>query len=316
MSAYGHRASRGLADALATCALAACALALDPALAAAQRGPFELGVLLENDNLLLGAYRGMAGDASDGTDLGRTHSSSIWLGVRWDAHTALRLDVWSGLYTESISGEGVRAGGTLPVRFLELDRFRLGAELGAPGAPWRVRLGSGVEIGNHRYDTIGASGQQIFWHELSYELRGGRAWRFEHRDDGHGVDVGATLDAAAGGGTALAIAPWLAIEAGGLGGARATTLEAGSSLLVEGRVALRIGDPGGARFLLSLEQRADLWLERAGVMLRSTIDARLDLRYVAIDVALNRYDGDQNEAYFFYATPNTTMTIALLARAW
>ena len=49
-------------------------------------------------------------------------------------------------------------------------------------------------------------------------------------------------------------------------------------------------------------------------MLRSTIDTRLDFSVVVVQLALHRYDGDQNVRYFVYALPNTTMTFALWLR--
>nr|MDQ3032666.1 hypothetical protein [Myxococcota bacterium] len=113
---------------------------------------------------------------------------------------------------------------------------------------------------------------------------------------------------------ALTIAPWLSLRASGSAGARLATILAGTAVTSRGRLGVSIGEPLGVRLVLSVEQHAYVWVESPGVMLRSTIDARLDFHHAALQVALHRHDGDQNVAYFFYVFPNTTMTIALTGR--
>ncbi|AKF04346.1 hypothetical protein [Sandaracinus amylolyticus] len=278
-------------------------------------GPFELRLAIENDNLLFGTYARMAGPELDGNDLGRTHASSIGMSYDIADRGVLELDLTSALFTRSISGLPPMHEATLPIHFHELSRLRLGGGIRRGLGPWRIRWGLAVEVSNREeVVAIGATGQQRWWHEFSrYDLDTG-VWLYEYHPDGQGIRVGVAADASAGGWTSSTLAPWAWIEAEGDVGGRAGTLPGASWLEPSGRVALSLGDPAGVRLVLGLEQRAFVWIEQPGVMLRSTIDVRLDLSAVVVQLALHRYDGDQNVRYFAYALPNTTMTFALWLR--
>jgi hypothetical protein len=277
-------------------------------------GPFVLRLAIDNDNLLFGSYARLAGRELDGTDLGRTHASSIGLGYATGGGVALRLDASSELFTRALDGRSPVRDAMVPIVFHELDRFRLGIALGQHDAPWRVRLGAAAEISNHEEVTIGASGQQRWWHDFMANTMRSGAWQFDHRPSGQGVTVGAAADAAGGGRATLVLAPWLRLRVAGEGGLRLASIIAGSALTARGRVALSIGEPRGVRLVLSAGQRAHLWLASPGVMVRGSLAARLDLRVLAVEIAFHRYDGDQNAGYYFYALANTTMTASLALR--
>lgn len=278
-------------------------------------GPFEIRLWLENDNLLLGNYGRMVGHGHDGNDLGRTHASGIRLGYDLGDRVLLELDAESALFTRSTNGVEPGRMMVVPIFFHELSRFRLGVGLDRPGGPWRIRWGIGLDVSNREeVVAIGASGQQNFWHRfLRYTLNTG-TWVYEYHPDGAGIRVGAATDARAGGTTHYELASWSWLEAEGDLGARLGSLPGASWIEAQGRVAAGIGARRGVRLLVSLEQRAYVWLEEPGVMLRSTIDARLDFELLAVQVAVHRYDGDQNELYFVYVFENTTMTVGLWAR--
>lgn len=277
-------------------------------------GPLVLRLALENDNLLLGNYARMVGRELDGTDLGRTHTGQLMVGYDVDDRVALRLDLSTELYTTALEGREPGRNELVPVHFHELDRLRLGARLGQRDQPWRVRFGIAGEISDHDHVTVGGTGQQRAWHDfLANTLQNG-AWRFEHRPSGLGVRVGVAFDGSAGGRTEIALAPWVSLTASGDGGARLATIFAGSALTAQGRIGAVFGDRRGVRLIVAVEQHAHLWLEQAGVTFRSTVDVRFDLGVAALEVAVHRYDGDQNVPYYFYVEPNTTMTIALVGR--
>ncbi|MDQ3036886.1 MAG: hypothetical protein M3Y87_31120, partial [Myxococcota bacterium] len=150
-------------------------------------GPLVLRLAIENDNLLFGNYARMVGREHDGTDLGRTHTSS--LGLRYDLadRVGLRLDLSSQLFTAALGGAEPGRHAMVPVAFHELDRLRLGMGLRQPGAPWRVRLGLAVEISNHEEVTFGATGQQRGWHDFMANTVRSGAWQYDHRPSGLGV---------------------------------------------------------------------------------------------------------------------------------
>lgn len=308
--ARGRRAVALFAD-LALLAL----LALAPASLVRADGPLVVRLALENDNLLLGGYSRIAGRDLDGTDMGRTHA--LALSGRYDVGDMLdvRLGASTRLYT--VSADGTQPGylATVPIHFLELDQIRLGGTLHRRRAPWRVRFGLGLDVANREaVFAIGASGQQRAWHELNRSLGSG-VWLFDYRPDGAGVQVGAAADARAGGRTIARLAPWLWLQARGDAGARLGSLPGASWVEMRGGTSVGIGDPRGIRVLLGVAQRAYLWLEQQpGLMARTTIELRLDLEVAALEVAVHRYEGDQNAVYFAYAFANTTMTVALRGR--
>lgn len=283
--------------------------------ASGEDGPLELRLWLENDNLLLGSYGGMVGHEHDGNDLGRTHASG--LSARYDAgdRVLLELDASTALFTRSVNGEEPSRMMILPIYFHELSWFRLGLGLQSPDGPWRLRFGAGVDVSNREeVVAIGASGQQDAWHRfLRYGL-GTATWVYEYVPDGAGIRVGGATDARAGGFAVIELARWAWLEAEGELGGRLGSLPGASWLETRGRFAAGLGNPRGVRLLVGVEQRAYVWLEDAGVMLRSTIDARLDFQLLALEIAVHRYDGDQNVRYFVYVFDNTTMTVALWAR--
>lgn len=282
---------------------------------AGQDGPFELRLWIENDNLLLGNYGRMVGHEHDGNDLGRTHASGLHAGYDVGDRVVLELDAASALFTCSVNGEEPGRMMVLPIYFHELSWLRLGLGLEHPGGPWRLRFGVGIDVSNReQVVAIGASGQQNAWHRFLRYGIGTETWIYEYEPDGGGVHVGAATDAHAGGFGVIELAPiaWLEAE-GGLGG-RLGSLPGASWLEMRGRLAAGLGDRRGVRLLVGVDQRAYVWLEGPGVMLRSTIEARLDFQLLALEVAVHRYDGDQNERYFVYVFDNTTMTVALWAR--
>lgn len=278
-------------------------------------GPLELRLWIENDNLLFGSYGRMAGYENDGNDLGRTHASGLHVGYDVDDRVILELDAVTALFTRSVNGEEPGRMMILPIFFHELSWFRLGVGLERPGGPWRLRFGAGVDVSNReQVVAIGASGQQNAWHRFLRYTLGTEAWIYEYVPDGAGIRVGGATDVHAGGFTLADVASILWLEAeGGLGG-RLGSLPGASWLEARGRVALGLGNRRGVRLVVGVEHRAYVWLEDPGVMLRSTIDARLDFQLLALEVAVHRYDGDQNERYFVYVFDNTTMTVALWVR--
>jgi hypothetical protein len=301
-------------------AVLALALALAPPAAASadelramptERRPTEILIELENDNLFFGSWSTIAGAHLDGTDLGRTHASRMSVARRIDVHAAATLDLSSALFTASLDGSLPQSRTTMPIHFHELDRLRGGVMLGREGAPWDLRFGIALELSNHEMTTPGASGQQQLWHDV---LEGTGLWQYELRPDGMGTRFGAAFDASAGGRAAWQAASWLLLEARGLAGARVASLAGGSWLDVAGRLSVSVGDGTGPRFGIAAQQWAHAWVETGGVMLASSLDARLDLGALAVVMALTRYDGDQNARYFSYATPNTTMTGSLVLR--
>lgn len=202
----------------------------------------------------------------------------------------------------------------IPVYFHELDRLRVGLLRQRPNAPWRLRFGAALELSNHEFLTVGASGQQAMWHDLlANTLRTG-AWDFDHHDSGFGWTLGVAGDGRMGGATRVEVASWLGLAFRGGAGLRIASIFAGSALLAQGGVRALLGDRHGARFVIGIEQRAYGWLEHMGVMLRSSIELRLDFEVAAFEIEIHRYDGDQNVAYFHYAFPNTTMNVELTLR--
>jgi hypothetical protein len=277
---------------------------------------FEAALFLENDNLLFGHYGRMVGHELDGSDIGRTHASGFWAwGRLGDAH-ALRLEAWSELYTRSVNGEKVSRFATIPIHFHELSGLRLGLDWAPPGAALRARLGVGLDVSNEADVTFGASGQQQFYHSFSARELASETWQYTYHPTQRQARLGAAVDASVGGRTTLALAPWLWLEAEGHGGLRLGTIFEGSRARAEGRVGAAIGDPRGVHLALARTQRVDVWLAHQGAMVRSTVDARLDLELLALQVAVHRYDGDQNEAYYRYALENITMTVAVAVRAY
>ena len=261
----------------------------------------------------MGTWADIAGLPADGSDLGRTHASSLWIAYDLADRVMLRFDASSQLFTRSLTVDRPQLGMTIPIVFREIDRFRLGVGLGAPGAAWRVRLGFAVEVFNHEHLTAGATGQQRAWHDLAFgEFHSG--WDMRHQSDGRGVFAGVSADARFGARERVVLTEWLRLDARGFAGLQLHTFFAGSALLAEGRIALTFGSPREVRFVVALAQDAYAWLASPGIMVRSTIELRLDLRFAALCVELHRYDGDQNEGYYAYVFPNTTMTVSLLGR--
>lgn len=277
-------------------------------------GPFVIRLGLENDNLLFGNYGRLVGHEHDGNDLGRTHATRASVAYDWADRTRLHLGLSSQLFTASIDGSLPSRGAMIPLHFHELNRLRLGLILRRPNAPWRLRFGAAFEISNHEYLTIGASGQQDMWHDLlANTLRTG-TWDFDHRRSSFGLTMGVAGDARAGGAVVVQLVPWFGLAFRGSAGLRLASIFAGSALLAQGGMQAIIGDPRGVRLVIGVEQRAYGWLESMGVMLRSTVEMRLDFEVAAFELALHRYDGDQNVAYFYYVFPNTTMNAVLTLR--
>ncbi len=277
-------------------------------------GPFVIQLGLENDNLLFGHYGRLVGHEYDGNDLGRTHATRASIAYEWAERVGLHLGLSSQLFTSSIDGSLPSRGMMIPLYFHELDRLRLGLRFRRPHAPWRLRFGAALEISNHEYLTMGASGQQDMWHDLLANTLHTGTWDFEHHGSGLGLTVGMAVDGRAGGVTAVPLLPWFGLVFRGNAGLRLASIGAGSALLAQGGIRVVIGDPRGVRFMIGVEQRAYGWIESRGVMLRSTIEVRLDFEVAAFEIDLHRYDGDQNEAYFYYAFPNTTMNVELTLR--
>jgi hypothetical protein len=269
---------------------------------------------LENDNLLFGNYGRLVGHEYDGNDLGRTHATRASVAYDWADRLGLHLGLSSQLFTTSIDGSLPSRGAMIPVYFHELDRLRLGLLLRRPNAPWRLRFGAALEISNHEYLTMGASGQQDMWHDLLANTLHTGTWDFDHHDSGFGLKVGMAADGRAGGATIVQLLPWFGFAFRGSAGLRLASIWAGSALLAQGGMRAVIGDPRGVRLVIGVEQRAYGWLQNMGVMLRSTVEVRLDFEVAAFAIELHRYDGDQNIAYFYYVFPNTTMNAELTLR--
>lgn len=277
-------------------------------------GPFVAQLGLENDNLLFGNYGRLVGHGYDGNDLGRTHATRASVAYDWADRWGLHVGLSSQLFTASMDGSLPSRGAMIPIYFHELDRLRVGLLRQRPNAPWRLRFGAALELSNHEFLTVGASGQQAMWHDLlANTLRTG-AWDFDHHDSGYGWTVGVAGDGRVGGATRVEVASWLGLAFRGGAGLRIASIFAGSALLAQGGVRALLGDRHGVRFVIGIEQRAYGWIEHMGVMLRSTIELRLDFEVAAFEIELHRYDGDQNVAYFHYAFPNTTMNVELTLR--
>jgi hypothetical protein len=274
---------------------------------------FELGLSLENDNLLLGLWASLAGIGADGSDLGRTHGAALWTSYEVDERLTLNLEVRSELYTRSLSVDRPQLGMTVPVIFREMDTLRVGAGLRAPGRAWKLRMGVGLEVANDQWQTIGATGQQTAWHDFIFGQLGS-GWGMAHYSDGLGVRAGATSDVALGGRLRHALTSWLTLDARGFAGIALHSIFTGSALVAEGRIALSFESGRDVRFMVALASHASEWLAHAGMLLRSTIEMTLDLNVAVLKLELHRYDFDQNVAHYAYVFANTTMQISLSMR--
>ncbi len=277
-------------------------------------GPFEATLWLENDNLMVGLYGDIAGRHLDGSDLGRTHAVGLAMG--WDVadRIALRLELSSALFTRNLEPVTTYDSANIPVVFNEIDVLRTRVELRDPARGLRMGWSLGGLLHNHETVSIGSTGQQRLYHQVVRDAINPRLWQFVYLHDGRGILAGGVGSAWIGVTRSIFAAPWLRLGVRGTAELELNTIWAGSALRVDVNMHVALGDPRLAMFVLTAGAEAYGWLASGTVLVRTTIEGRLESEPIDFWIAIHSYQGDANAAYFAYTFDNVTMTVGLTVR--
>lgn len=284
-----------------------------------ETGPFEITLMIENDNILFGIYALMAGTQMDGTDFGRTHGMTLSASYGVARGIRLGLDLDTVLYTEAVDPEITRASGggrrTIPIRFNELNQIRFRMDWADPnGGPWRIQLVGGVVIQNRAgMSYLGGTGQQALWHEIGRASFSPNLWNFELVPDGGGIVAG-PFAGVRGGVEGLLGNRWIRLRARAMAGAEFTSLPHGSYAAVTASTQLEIGPPDMFHAVIGIEQEFDVFLTSGAVTGTTRAMVRLASEPFDFWFTMNFYELDPNLLYTLYNFNNSTMTAGLTVR--
>lgn len=284
-----------------------------------ETGPFEITLMIENDNLLFGIYAIMAGREMDGTDFGRTHGLTLSMSYGVARGLRLGLDLDTVLFTAPVDSTVTRASSagvsTIPIHFNELNQIRFRMDWEDPsGGPWVVQLVGGVVIQNRAGSSyVGATGQQALWHEIGRATFNPNLWQFQLVPDGGGITAGPFVGVRAGVHGVIGNR-WIRLRARAMAGGEFTYIPHGSHAAVVASMQVEIGPPDMFHGVIGLEQEFDIFFTSGAVTSTTRATVRLASEPFDFWFTMNLFELDPNLQYTLYNFNNRTMTAGLTVR--